>query len=74
MKNSYKIFVTELKSIYPGQYYKMAKRMEAVDKQSQGDIIIECLDGLPPEVQVEKLQSLLQLYQILYFKGGWSSI
>ena len=53
--NFYKDFVTELKGINPSQYEKMAKRIGAVDKKSQGDINIERLDGLAPEEQVEKI-------------------
>ena len=39
----YKLFVTELKTTNPGQWYKLAKRIGAVDQMSGGDVVVESL-------------------------------
>ena len=54
-KTFYGKFVTDLQMSKPGQYHKMAKKIGAVDKNSQGDLFIECLEGLDPAEQVEKV-------------------
>ena len=54
-KHFYKDFVKDLKGTNPSKYYKMAKRIGAIDKTEQGDIKIECLEGISPEEQVEKI-------------------
>jgi hypothetical protein len=42
-------FVTELKSTNPGEWYKIAKQIGAVDKTNSGDIFVESLEGLSNE-------------------------
>jgi hypothetical protein len=54
-KQFYSEFVSELKTTNPGLYYKMAKRIGAIDPFSEGDIKIECLEGLDPQQQVQKV-------------------
>ena len=54
-KTFYPNFVKDLKETKPGQYYKMAKRIGAVQGQNSGDIRIECLDGLNASEQVEEV-------------------
>ena len=46
VKNYYSNFVTELKSTDPGQWYKIAKRIGAIDQSRGGDIFVESLQGL----------------------------
>ena len=53
IKNFYSEFVRDLKVSKPGQYYKMAKRIGGIEQQGQGDIYIECLEGMDPQEQVE---------------------
>ena len=52
-KSFYSDFVSDLKVTKPGQYFKMAKRIGGKEQQSQGEIYIECLDGMDPQEQVE---------------------
>ena len=46
-------FVSDLKVTKPGQYFKMAKRIGGIEQQGQGELYIECLDGMDPQEQVE---------------------
>ena len=46
IKNLYSNFVTELKSTNPGEWYKVAKRLGAVDPIRGSDISVESLEGL----------------------------
>ena len=46
IKTFYSIFVTELKLTNPGKWYKMAKRIGAVDQMNGGDISVESLEHL----------------------------
>ena len=48
-------FVDELKVTNPGQFYKMAKRIGAISQETTGELIIECLEGLTPQEQVQKV-------------------
>ena len=52
-KSFYKEFVKDLKVTKPGQYHKLAKRIGAINQQNEGDLKIECLEGLDPQLQVE---------------------
>ena len=45
VKTLYSGFVTDLKSINPGKWYSMARKIGAVDKSSNGDIKIEALSN-----------------------------
>jgi hypothetical protein len=49
IRNFYSNFVTELKSTNPGEWYKIAKQIGAVDKTNSGDIFVESLEGLSNE-------------------------
>ena len=55
IRDFYKDFVEELKTSQPGQYYKMAKKIGAVDPNSQGELFIECLEGMNQQEQVQKV-------------------
>ena len=46
IKTFYSIFVSELKTTYPGKWYKMAKRIGAVDQMNGGDVSVESLQHL----------------------------
>ena len=46
IKSFYEIFVTELKTTNPGKWYKMAKRIGAVDRMNGGDVSVESLQHL----------------------------
>ena len=46
IKSFYSVFVTELKRTNPGKWYKMAKRIGAVDQMNGGDISVESLRDL----------------------------
>ena len=54
-KTFYPEFIKEMKETNLGDYYKMAKRIGAVTNQRQGDLQIECLQGLNPQEQVEQV-------------------
>ena len=54
-KSFYPDFVKDLKKTKPGQYYKMAKQIGAVQNKRLGDIRIESLDGLNAKEQVEEV-------------------
>ena len=54
-KNFYSDFVTDLKAAKPGEYYKMAKKIGAIDQQHYGDLRIESLEGMNPQEQVESV-------------------
>ena len=41
IKTFYSVFVTELKSTNPGKWYKMAKRLGAVDQMNGGNVSVE---------------------------------
>ena len=49
----YSEFVKDLKKAKPGEYFKMAKRIGAIDQQHYGDIRIESLEKMNPQEQVE---------------------
>ena len=42
----HKHFVTDLKSSDPGKFYKMCKKIGAISPLSDGELKIQCLDGL----------------------------
>ena len=46
IKSFYSIFVSELKTTNPGKWYKMAKRIGAVDQMNGGDVIVDSLQHL----------------------------
>ena len=46
IKTFYSIFVSELKTTNPGKWYKMAKRIGAVDQMNGGDVIVESLQHM----------------------------
>ena len=52
-KNFYSFFVKDLKVAKPSQYYKMAKRIGAIEQNSKNEINIACLDGMDSQAQVE---------------------
>ena len=51
-KTFYPLFIEELKTTNPSQYYKMAKQI-GLGQQREGDLKIECLEGLSSQQQVE---------------------
>jgi hypothetical protein len=54
-KEFYSKFVNELKSTQPGRYFQMAKRVGAIDQSMRGELKIECLNGLDPQEQVQRV-------------------
>ena len=55
IRNFYSKFVTELKSLNPGEWYKVAKQIGAVGQPSRGDIVVESLEGLSNEICAEQI-------------------
>jgi hypothetical protein len=54
-KTFYNDFVNDMKVSKPGQYFRMAKRIGAIDQRNQGDLKIECIENLNPQQQVEEV-------------------
>ena len=52
-KQFYAEFVANMKTIKPGQYYKMAKKIGGIEQTNHTDLHIECLEGMNPQQQVE---------------------
>ena len=52
-KDFYSVFVNDLKLAKPSQYFKMAKRIGAIEQKSKNQLDIACLDGMDPQMQVE---------------------
>ena len=46
IQNFYEKFVTDLKSTNPGKWYRMAKKIGAVDQMDESEIKVESLSGL----------------------------
>ena len=46
IQNFYEEFVTDLKSTNPGKWYRMAKKIGAVDQMNESEIRVESLAGL----------------------------
>ena len=46
IKSFYAEFVTELKTTNPGKWYKMAKKLGAVDQMNGGEVKVESLEQL----------------------------
>ena len=51
----YSKFVTELKMLNPGEWYKVAKQIGAVGQSSRGNIVVESLEGLSSEICAERI-------------------
>ena len=54
-KEFYQQFVNDLKVSKPSMYHKMAKRIGGIDKSERGNLKIECLEGLSPQEQVQRV-------------------
>ena len=52
-KEFYRSFVKDLKQSKPSQYFKMAKRIGAIEQQARGELNIASLEGLDPQMKVE---------------------
>ena len=48
-------FVKDLKTTSPGLFHKMAKRIGALEQNRSSEITIECLEGLNPTEQVQRV-------------------
>ena len=57
IKSFYNNFITELKNTEPGNWYKMAKRIGAVDVLNSGEISVEQLDDLNEQESAEAIAS-----------------
>ena len=55
IKSFYSNFVTDLKESEPGKWYKMAKRLGAVDQMNSGEIRVDELEGLNNKDCAEKI-------------------
>ena len=55
VKSFYSKFVNDLKVSDPGSWYKMAKRIGAVDQMNSQDISLEQLEGLSNKESAEKI-------------------
>ena len=55
VKSFYSKFVNDLKESDPGSWYKMAKRIGAVDQMDGQDVAVEELDGLSNEDSAERI-------------------
>ena len=55
VKSFYSNFVSELKITNPGKWYKMAKKIGAIDQMNDGDVQVEALDGLTNKECAEKI-------------------
>ena len=55
VKSFYSKFVTELKQTDPGAWYRMAKRIGAIDQMNGQDIVVEELEGLNNAESAEKI-------------------
>ena len=55
VRNFYSNFVLELKESNPAKWYSMAKRLGAEQNHSDGELKVECLNGLENEVAAEKV-------------------
>ena len=59
IKSFYSNFLTELKKSDPGKWYQMAKKIGAVDQMNEGEIKVDCLEGLS---NAEGAQQLAEHY------------
>ena len=55
IKNSHKDFVTDLKSCDPGKFYKMCKKIGAVEDMNSGSLKIKCLERLSDKECAEEV-------------------
>ena len=55
VKKFYSNFTEELKTVNPGKWYEMAKRIGACDQMNAEDIIVDCLDGLTNKQGAQKI-------------------
>ena len=55
VKAFYSNFVNDLKESDPGSWFKMAKRIGAIDQMNSQDIVVEELEGLSKEESVERI-------------------
>ena len=55
IKSFYNNFLTELKKTDPGKWYQMAKKIGAVDQMNEGEISVECLEGLSSAEGVQQI-------------------
>ena len=55
IKCFYSKFVTDLKVSEPGKWYKMAKRIGAIDQMNSGEISVDELEGLSNQVCAERI-------------------
>ena len=55
IKGFYSKFVTDLKESEPGKWFKMAKRIGALDQMNSGEITVDELDGLSNKVCAERI-------------------
>ena len=55
IKSFYSKCVTDLKESEPGKWYKMAKRLGAVDQINSGEIRVDELEGLGNKECAEKI-------------------
>ena len=55
IKSFYSKFETDLKESEPGKWYKMAKRLGAVDQINSGEIRVDELEGLGNKECAEKI-------------------
>ena len=58
IKSFYSNFLTELKKTEPGKWYQMAKKLGAVDQMNDGEIKVDCLEGLSKSEGSERLATL----------------
>ena len=55
IKSYYSKFVTDLKESEPGKWYRMAKRLGALDQMNNGEISVDELEGLSNKICAEKI-------------------
>ena len=69
IKNFYSNFLSELKTVNPGKWYEMAKKIGAVDQMNNGNTEVECLEGLTnkqgAQLIAEKFASVSNQYSPL---------
>ena len=54
-KEFYTQFVTDMKTIKPSLYHKTAKRLGGLNQNAQESLVIECLEGINPKEQVQRV-------------------
>ena len=54
-KELYTQFVTDIKTIKPSLYHKTANRLGGLNQNAQEKLVIECLEGLNPKEQVQRV-------------------